>query len=193
MRKIWLCCTDMGVEKTKPAPVWDTCLRERQHPHSDGCLQLQWRWHFLRALILMVMTAVNFTGLLFKVFSRGVFRFLPWLWSAHLFFFFFWHGSYSKSLRVDSADSLRRCQCCWALGCWLVYGWVASGSDSLLLLTAASLLAASHDGERTLCIQSPTEGGCAYNSSGEDSQKNVTGKCLACLARLMRLASWTPR
>ena len=180
----------MGVEKTKPVPVWDTCLRETQHPHCDGCLQLQWRWHFLRALILMVRTAVNFTGLLFKVFSRGVFRFLPWLWSAHLFFF--WHGSYSKFLRVDSADSLRLCQCCWALGCWLVYGWVASGSDPLLLLTAASLLAASH-GERTLCIQSPIEGGCAYSSSGEASQKNVTGKCPACLARLMQLARWTPR
>ena len=101
---------------------------------------------------------------------------------------FIWHGFYSKSLRVDSTDSLSRWQCCWAIGCWLVYGWVASGSDPLLLLTAAALLAAPHDGERTLCVQSPIEGACACDPSGEASWKNVTGKCLAYLARLMRLA-----
>lgn len=134
----------------------------------------------------MVMTAINFTGLLFKAFAGESFGFCPGY--EVLIFFFFWHGSYSKSLRVDPADSLSRCQCCWTLGCWLVYGWVASGSDPLLLLTAASLLAASRDGERTLCIQSPTEGGCAYAPSGEAAQKNVTGKCPAYLARLMRLA-----
>ena len=76
MWKTWLCCTDMGVQKTKLVRVWDTHLREMQRPHCDGCLQLQWRGHFPRALILIV-TAIYFTGLLFKASPGKSFGFCP--------------------------------------------------------------------------------------------------------------------